>query len=109
MTISLIGRIKFGLGVELMKVSVKHRTALTVYWGHDIKVSRDVGSDKSVGKNVKTLGANGIDTKTIAKGEVGIKKVVDGAGRQRLEVFILVVNGSGMGRRQGYTRRESGR
>jgi hypothetical protein len=96
------------LGVKLVEVLVKGTSGatLTVKRGHNIKVSRGVRDDRIIGKDVKSLRANGINTKTSIESEVSIKKIVYGAGRHRFEVVVFLSGGGGSGRK-GYARRES--
>lgn len=111
MTISRIGRLKVGLGVKLVEVLVERtlrRATLTMDRGHNIKVSRVVRDDRGIGKNVKSLSANGIDTKTVIEAKFVIEKIVYRAGRHRVEVVVFFGRGGGDGR-EGYTRRESRR
>jgi hypothetical protein len=109
MTISRIGGLEEGSLLELMKMLIKRRAALTVEGGKDFKISRGVCYDVGVGENVKTLGANGIYTETIVESEFVVEKVVNGTGRHVLEIFGFIGRVGRGSRREGYTRRKSDR
>ena len=111
MTISHSGGLEDGLFVEAMQVLVESRAALTTEGGlENVKISRSIGINKGIGKEIETLGTKGIDAKAIVEVGVSCKEIVYGTGRHGLEVIIFFGQGIGTGgglrdtRRRGSSR-----